>query len=425
MSAKIDADDVFVLGGDTGAGTGTTGKPYLGGPQGGFFGPQPDERFRLELRDGAGGRLLLDEFTSLSVKRRHTALSDFSVTVPMPADETVNLRNWLLTDARLTFGTTVLFRGRLDTIDGKLFEPTAKLSGQGIAVSLLRGDFTESFQNIPYWEAIRRVWRQLTDFSVTVLSPDNPSAPGNAEVNPTNSYSGTPMSILQSLHDDAGMRFTVLHAQPGKNVISYPAGSIRRNHTDRWDVLGGSREASAEGYANRVTVTGALKRDGSGEHVFAVAKNEYEIATMRERGLGDEGVFTFPIRDESIGGSPEDRDEDVPLAEYYGRAKSEASTVAESKLADLVQKDTVGGQLDIWPALAPPGFEYYTAPFYGGGRVYGEGVYGSGTYGTGGSFATLESATYSAGRGDRSCGLNFTRTDGLAETIRQTNQGGQ
>lgn len=422
--AAIGADDVLVLGGDTGAAAGG-GHAYLGGPEGGFFGPQHPPGYRLELRNGAGDRLGFDGLVTLSVKRRHTALSDFSATVETPPNET--LTDWLLSEVRLAFGDTVLFRGRLDTVNGDLFAPTVELSGRGIGVDLLRGDLTLSWRNTPYWRAIREVWRQHSAFSVTVLQPEDTDAPGNADVPDGEEYSGTPMEILTSLHEDAGMRFTILHSQPGKTAVSYPRGAIRRDHSDDWDVLDGSREASAQDYANRVVVTGALiegatgtgESGGEGERVRAVAADTAEIEAMRANGVGNDGRVTYPIRDESIGGALDQRDDGVTRTEYHENAEQEALTKAKSKLADLVDKDTVGGQLQVWPTVAAPGYEYYIEQFRAGdGRTYGEGAYGSGAYGTPtGNWASLESVNYSAGRGERSCALDFAQTDDFSETI--------
>lgn len=408
-------DNVLVLGGDTGTGGTGTGNAYLGGPTGGFLGPQRPPEFRLELRNGKGGLLGFDSLVSLSCKRRHTALSNFSVVVPT---READLTDWLLSDVRLTFGDTILFRGRLDTIDGSLFAPTVTLSGSGIGVALQRGDYTMSWRNSTYWGAIDEVWTQRSEFSASVIQPDDPNHPANTQVNPSEDYSGTPMGILQSLHEEAGMRFSILHSKAGKNAVSYPQGAIRRNHD--WDVLDGSRQASAEGYANRVAVTGALKRDGSGERIFAEARAEAEIDAMAKRGIGDEGVVTYPIRDESIGGSPQQRDDGISLAEYYHSAENKANAKAKSKLTDLVAKDDVGGQLEVWPTVATPGYEYYIERFTGEDpRAYGEGPYGGGSYGgPEGSWSSLEAVNYSVSRGDRSCSLDFSESEGLAETIR-------
>lgn len=415
----VGADDVLVLGGSDG------GRVYLGGPSGGFLGPQAPHGYRFELRLG-GESLTLDSFTSMSVKRRHTALSDFQLTIPMPADG--DLMDWLLADIRLLFGDSILFRGRLDTIDGDLFAPVAALSGNGIGVELTRGEIVHEWRNTEYWEAIREVWRQDSDFSTTVLPPEDPNHPGHTEVPPSNEYSGTPMEILQQLHEESGMRFSVLHAKPGKNAVSYVPGDVRRDHADRWEVLDGSRQASAAGYANRVTVTGAVKEGatgttqpgGEGEHVYAEAKNEVEIAQMRQRGVGNDGVVTYPIQAPGIGDALAEREEGVSRAEYYRRAHAEALAKAKSKLAELADKDTVGGSLDIWPAAVVPGFQYRINQFSGQEpRAYGEGPYGSGPYGgAGGDWASLESVSYSVSRGERSCSLDFSRVEGLAETIR-------
>lgn len=391
MSTNTSTADIARLGGASGA--------TLGGQFAGFMGPQRPPGYRLRITTGDGDRIDITDINSLSVNRRHTAISDWSATIP----HRVGIDERILSAVRLTWGDTILFRGRLESIAGELNSPTVELSGRGIAADLTRGEVDLGLANVRYREAIGTVWRRHTPFSATVIAPDDSDHPANTRISTDEGdgdYSGTPMEVLGSLHSDCGMRFTVLHSRPGLNVESYPIGSRRRRH-DWGEPDGGDRDMSAKDYANRVVVTGALKDDGSGERIRAVAEDAGEIALMRDRGIGDDGRVAYPIDDDSI----------------TDPAKAQAK--ADSTLADLVDKDTVGGSLDVSPTVAAPGYQYYV-PELGGEepRAFGEGAFGAGTFGSeSGQYASLEKVNYSISRGSESCGLDLSRREGFADAL--------
>ena len=362
----------------------------------GFMGPQSPPGYRLELTTGDGDRVALESFTSLSVNRRHTAISDWSATVPTRPD----IDDRVLAGVRLAWGDTILFRGRLEDVSGDLFAPTVEIAGRGIEADLTRGDVTLNLENVRRCDAIRQLWRQETGFDATVITPtdrDHPAC-GRISTDPDDGeYSGTPMKVLKTLHEEAGMRFTVLHSQPGQTVESYPIGSRRRDHD--WDVLGGERDVSAKDYANHVVVKGEFRPDGT--RLRVEAEDADEIAAMRRRGVGNDGHVTYPIDDPTLTDPDKARD------------------IARSKLMDLVDKDSVGGSLETTPTVANPGYQYYI-PEFGGPEpsAYGSGVYGAGTYGTTpGQYVSLEKISYSISRGDESCSLDFRRREGLAQTL--------
>lgn len=380
----------------------------------GYMGPQPPLSYRLRITTGSGDRIEIDDITSLSVNRRHTAISDWEATIPTrPA-----IGDRVLSSVRLTWGDTVLFRGRLEEISGDINAPTVNISGQGIAADLTRGELDLDMRGLPRWRAIRSVWRNHTSFSPTVLEPPTRDHPAAGRVGERKQ--GTPMKVLQELHDDAGMRFTVLHSRPGRNVESYAAGDRRRRHD--WDVLGGDRDLSAKDYANRVVVVGALKGDGSGERYRGVAEDQREIEAMRARDIGDDGRVTYPVYDDSIG--PDDDLGDDPDAQT---GDENARDEAQSQLMDLVDKDSVGGSLDIAPTVAEPGYDYWVEEFSVSdvdGRYGGE-PYGALPYGArdAGGFVALNKINYSISRGDEPCTLDFAQREGLADTLNKAYRG--
>lgn len=383
MSANSTAADSVAMLGETPLG-------------GGWMGSAPESGYRLRITTGSGDRETISGLTSLSVNRRHTAMSDWSATVP----HRVGIDDRVLSSIRLEWGDTILFRGRLEDVGGEIGAPVVDISGRGIEADLTRGDVTLNLGNVRRCDAIEQVWTQHTDFSPTVIVPDDDTHPacGRITTDPDDEeYSGTPMDVLQTLHGDAGMRFTVLHSRPGLHVESYPAGGRRRRHN--WDVLGGDRDVSAKEYANRVVVKGEFHSDGT--RLTAVAEDDQEIEAMRQRGIGDDGHVTYPVSDRTL------------------TDPAEAEDIAQSELADLVDKDSVGGSLDVSPTVAAPGFDYYV-PEFGGPEPepYGTGVYGAGTYGTKpGQYVSLEKINYSISRGDVSCTLDFSRREGFAETL--------
>lgn len=386
----------------------TLGNTPLGA---GYMGPQQPLSYRLRITTGDGDRITVSDINSLSVNRRHTAISDWSATIPTRPD----IGDRVLSSIRLTWGDTILFRGRLEDISGELNSPTVDISGRGIEADLTRGELDLDMRGLPRWEAIRSVWQNHTNFSPAVLEPPSDDHPAAGRVGETKQ--GTPMAILKDLHDAASMRFTVLHSRPGRNVESYPIGELRRRHD--WDVDGGNRDMSAKDYANHVVVVGALKDDGSGEHYRGEAMDEQEIEAMRGRGVGNDGRVTYPVYDDSIG--PDDGYPDDPAAQSGDENCREE---AMAQLADLVDKDTVGGSLDIEPTVAAPGYDYYipelsindTDGRYGG-APYGELAYGA--QGTGG-YASLNKINYSISRGSESCSLDFAQREGFADALEQS-----
>lgn len=397
MSTAQNLDDIAMLG-ETPLGTGWMGAPKSTG-------------YRLSISTAGGGRLGIDDVISLSVERRHTAISNWSATVPTQPD----LDDHTLSRVRLAWGDTILFTGRLEELSGEIGAPVVSISGRGIGADLTRGKINPDLEHVRRWDAIGEVWSQYSDFSATVARPDSYDHPANGRISSgdNNDYSGTPMDVLKQLHEDAAMRFTIMHARPGRAVESYPRGTRHRRHD--WAVFGGERDVSVMGYANRVDVTGALKPDGSGERFHAVAEDEQEIKTMRKRDIGNDGRVTYPIDDPSI---KDDRDLGEDPDAQTGHQN--ALEVAKSKLADLVDKDSVGGTIDISPTVAAPGYVYYIPQFGGEPRAYGEGKYGEGTYGSeAGDYVPLNKVSYSISYGEEvgTCTLDFSRQGGLAATL--------
>ena len=375
----------------------------LGGPYAAFRGPQRPADYRLRITTGAGDRHVIERFESLGVTRRHTAISDWSATIAH--DPGIDDR--VLSSVRLTWGDTILFQGRLQNVDGGLGEPVVKLEGEGIETDLTRGDIDLDLTNVRRCDAIRTVWRWHTPFDATIYLAAGPGHPCATRISTDpndGEYSGTPMEVLKELHNDAGMRFTVLHSRPGLNVESYPIGGRQRRHDWDVDLDESKRQVSAEGYANRVVVRGALRGDGSGERIVEVATDDAEIAAMKDRQIGNDGVVTYPI-------GPDDE------FDTHEKARAEA----ESKLAELVDRDSVGGKLEITPTVAAPGLDYYVPEFSGEREEpLGASDLGNGPLGTvEGRYVSLEQVTYSIkfGTGERSCSLDLTQRDGLVDEL--------
>lgn len=154
------------------------------------------------------------------------------------------------------------------------------------------------------------------------------------------SFSGTPLSILQDLHDHAGYHFALDHGRSDGELRaeSFVRGDERLvQNID--DVVVTSRERSeeTENYKNRVTVVGAdyppgIRREDDDRRYAATVEDEAEIDAN--------GVHAITINDSNI--------------ESHGDARARARTELRKRL----REDTQGGSIDSTPAMLRPGYPY-------------------------------------------------------------------
>lgn len=96
----------------------------------------------------------------------------------------------------------------------------------------------------------------LQDWTLTIDGNDVP-------VITDKTYQGSDLEILQELHSEGRMRYTVTHSKNNKNVDSYPVGSIVKSQPD-WTVISTKRVHDiGSRYSNHITVRGQRDTDGN------------------------------------------------------------------------------------------------------------------------------------------------------------------
>ncbi|WP_435075279.1 hypothetical protein [Halorubrum sp. HHNYT27] len=298
---------------------GATRPATYGGTLPGTYGAVPESQYRLRLRAPNGRQILTTALLSVDVTLEHSAVSTLTTEIP-PFDR---LEDFILGHAVLEFRGERLFRGRILGLPGPTTGDTATIEISGPARTLTRGAMSAGpFSGYAY-EAIASVWNQYTRFDATVLVPDSPTS--LSEYSPD----GTPMEVLQDLHELAGMRFTVSHQQTGPRVESY----VPEEHVKSGDWASTDWDSSldATDYANAVEVYGGETSDGS--RAFARAADQDEIDR-----LGNEVLV---------------RIDDATLT-----TDADCQARADSELTDRLAEDDLSGSVEIIPQVVLPGYHY-------------------------------------------------------------------
>lgn len=215
-------------------------------------------------------------------------------------------------------------------------------------------------------------------------------------------YQGTPLSILQDLHNYSSRRFVIEHGTGSdtSRIESFITGQSRqrRDESDHWTVTDVSRDTSIDEYANVVHVEGAAIT--SSQDYRATARDEAEIQAIANETGGD-GVRAISIEDRSL------------------TSDNDCRSKARSELRSRTQQDTVGGSVSTTPQLPTPG-KPYLAEFFGGDNVGGYGYDYGLSYGAGGmTYSSLESVSFSESAGSASTSLDFERVHGLYRALEQ------
>jgi hypothetical protein len=215
-------------------------------------------------------------------------------------------------------------------------------------------------------------------------------------------FSGTPLSILQEMHDYADRNFTLetgVGTADGATLESFAEGddSLVAGGSDEWIITGKSRSVTDNGNANTVHVEGA--ETPTIGYYRGVARDEAAIRRLDEETPdSDNGVRPVYLTDRSL---TSDND-------CLSRARSELAS--RSRMS-------IGGDLSIGPALPKPGYPYRLRVFdstdiegdIGYGLNYGR-YYGVGSLGV---TSSLETVGYSESAGDAGTSLSFERPSGL------------
>jgi hypothetical protein len=168
--------------------------------------------------------------------------------------------------------------------------------------------------------------------------------------------------------------------------------TLRRSLPDAATVMDYSESATAENYANSVTVIGALIPDGDGERYRWTERDEDEIDAFGKQPA-------TPIENDDL------------------ESTNDCRSVARAELAKRLDEDERGGSLDIVPtAVLEPGYPYEVVVWEDNPDAPGWGEsWGESWGGVREEFATLETATFSESSGSASAGADFdVRSDLLA-----------
>lgn len=290
---------------------------------GGTYGPQRPQRYRARLTAVDGLRQTVEP-DAVDITFEHTAISDCALEMP----RIPGLDRFRHGEMTIFYGDRRLFTATVEKFPGPGTGATATLAGRGPARSLARGSLSVTYSSRDAHDAIAEVWRDHTDFSATVFTPNSPTTLSDF------SSEGTPLEVLQDLHEQAGMRFTVQHLDDGAVVESYVASERQRSHS--WTVIEHGADGDVTEYANRVEVYGGTKSGGG--RAFGAAEDTTEINDV----TGGETI-TWRVDDSSI------------------TTDADAQARAESVLAERIAADSLSGTLEIVPALVLPGY-YYDIP---------------------------------------------------------------
>lgn len=309
---------------DRGATLGGRDGGTLGGPDGFSLGPQQPQTYRVRLTSQTGRFVDIDAVDAVDLRLEHSTVSDLSVEVP-PLD---GLGDFRLGDFELFYGDRLLWTGTLEEFPGPTTSERATLAGRGPARSLTKGSLSISYSSATNAvDIIRDVWRDDTRFTATVSAPPSGEETVLGSGGEPFEAEGTPLEVLQTLHETAGMRFTVQYGASPPAVESYTPGEQPKDVA--WTPQAWESTGDVTDYYNLVNVVG----DGAS----ATASDAAEISAN-----GEESV----------------RIDDPSLT-----TAEDCQARADSALRDGVNGDTFSGTVDIIPQLILPGYHYLIPEF--------------------------------------------------------------
>ena len=297
----------------------------------------------LEAADGETA-VIADGIQGGGLELRHTAISTAEIEVP-PRERVPGL---VLGRAEIYYDDTQLFAGEIGTVPGPSTGDTQTIQVRGPAAAIDGGDLSLSVVNRAAHEVIRDVWEERTPFFAPVYDPpaervvylgtgtDDDGNPVPFET------SGTVLSVLQDLHERAGMRFTVRHDQstPDRPIAeSYVPGELVKPAD--WTHLDHDSNINPDGYANRVTVYGRKPDNPDEPRPQFTAEDLDEIERF--------GVYPKA-------GAWTDWDSELTTS-------ADCRERAQSVLAEKVDEITLSGTVEITPQLIHPGYHRHVPSF--------------------------------------------------------------
>jgi hypothetical protein len=177
---------------------------------------------------------------------------------------------------------------------------------------------------------------------------------------------GTEFEILQELHDAGAYTFAVRDFDT-LDISAFPVNTVAGQPD--WRVVDSTRTLDYTDYANRVTVHGRTRDDGSKN--TATKTNSAEVSRLSARGVGDDGVIERFEKTADI------------------ETQSEVDSRAERLLEESVNERDESGSLEIAPQHIAPGFTYSVSN-WGEAFPYGGQIGTSSLYFDGNSYVEAE-----------------------------------
>lgn len=290
-----------------------------------------------------GDDLDIDFVNQLMPVRTHSSVSDWSLRVPYGAggaDE--DLLDWVRARVYLTRDNQMVFVGRLRRVDPQASKGHVSLEGTDMGGDLRSGSTTFQTEEVHAFEAIRECWDAVApgwDVAVTRPAPGEQTPvdhwPGRRY---DDGFEGSPLRILQKIHEDLGFRFVIDRKRPHR-AVSFRAGDVVLPQL--WTPIETSPMRDIGGYYNHAIVKGAVD-DETNQRVEGEYRAEDEIQhLMDEHGMTEEqATETWSETD------PE-------LTTDWGCRQR-----AEMRVEEGVANDSVTAQVACQPTLIPPGPSY-------------------------------------------------------------------
>lgn len=212
------------------------------------------------------------------------------------------------------------------------------------------------------------------------------------------SFSGTPLSILQTLHNDSGRRFMIDHGTSPADTptfTSFESRDAEARSTANWIVTDSSEEAEVGDYRNEITVIGAPITTGSDRIARATVRDQSEIDALKDPP-DDDGVRPLVIEDDEL------------------ETDNDCLSKARALLRERVAADSRGGSMTIAPLLPDPGPQYRINVGNGGWSMEWGMNWSGSSY-----LSQLESVEFSESAGSARTTLEFERYSGLYQIIIQ------
>lgn len=294
-----------------------------------------------------GDELGIDFVTEVVPVREHSAISDWRVTIPHGIADEEEILEWARARAYITFDERILFVGRLHRVNIQPISGTVSLEGTGLGGDLRAGDMIFEVEDVYAQEAIRECWDAVAPkWTVDVVTPGRGQKeliehwPGRRF---EDGFDGSPLQILQKIHEDLGFRFVIDRQRPYR-AMSFKKGQIVRPET--WETIETTPLRDVRGYYNKAIVQGAFD-DDLGRRARGEYTDEAEVQRLMDETGRSEAEATITWRET-----------DPELTTDWG-----CRLRAENRIEEFIEEDSDTATVRCHPTLVPPGPLYTLEAF--------------------------------------------------------------